>query len=66
MESLVHYKRLLLQNYLPDSQTLKQECVELLSRLMDLDPIRYFRYRDLSESLVWKFTDVLIVFSEGT
>jgi geranylgeranyl transferase type-2 subunit alpha len=65
MESLVHYKRLLFQNHFPDSQALKQECVELLSRLVDLDPIRSFRYRDLSESLIRKHTDVLIVFSGG-
>ncbi|KAG2075993.1 rab-protein geranylgeranyltransferase [Suillus decipiens] len=51
MESLVHYKRLLLQNHSPDSQTLKQECVELLSQLMDLDPVRYFRYQDLKRDL---------------
>lgn len=51
MESLVHYKRLLLQNHSPDSQTLKQECVKLLSRLMDLDPVRYFRYQDLRRDL---------------
>jgi geranylgeranyl transferase type-2 subunit alpha len=51
MESLVHYKRLLLQNHSPDSQALKQECVELLSRLMDLDPVRYFRYQDLKRDL---------------
>ncbi|KAJ8583575.1 rab-protein geranylgeranyltransferase [Rhizopogon salebrosus TDB-379] len=51
MESLVHYKRLLLQNHSPDSQALKQGCVELLSRLMDLDPMRYFRYRDLTRDL---------------
>ncbi|KAG2348523.1 rab-protein geranylgeranyltransferase [Suillus weaverae] len=51
MESLVHYKRLLLRNHSPGSQTLKQECVELLSRLMDLDPVRYARYQDLKRDL---------------
>jgi geranylgeranyl transferase type-2 subunit alpha len=56
METLVHYKQLLVRahadHYGPDGvQALKGECRTLLGQLEDLDPKRRQRYRDLGVNL---------------
>ncbi|KAF9532343.1 rab-protein geranylgeranyltransferase [Crepidotus variabilis] len=50
MESIVHYKRLLLNNYAKDvdTQHLTRDCKDLLERLETLDPMRRLRYRELA------------------
>jgi len=49
MESIVHYKRLLLKSSAADidSKKLIGDCVSLLQRLRELDPARRRRYLDL-------------------
>lgn len=54
MESLVHYKQLLLRNHLTSigeegSQVLVKECLELLDQLESIDPQRRRRYQQLGE-----------------
>ncbi|EIW85393.1 rab-protein geranylgeranyltransferase [Coniophora puteana RWD-64-598 SS2] len=51
MESLVHYKRLLLRNHEPQSSELLNSCRELLQRLQTIDPPRKQRYRDIELEL---------------
>jgi geranylgeranyl transferase type-2 subunit alpha len=50
MESLVHYKRLLLRNHREriNTEALVRECQGLLSQLEVIDPARRRRYQDLS------------------
>ena len=52
MESIVHYKRLLLRNHSSDSDTaaLIKDCLSLLQQLQDLDPARKRRYEEIGES----------------
>ncbi|KAF9072946.1 rab-protein geranylgeranyltransferase [Rhodocollybia butyracea] len=49
MESLVHYKRLLLSNHASttDTSTLKRDCMGLLRRLLEVDPSRRARYEEI-------------------
>ncbi|KAH7926287.1 rab-protein geranylgeranyltransferase [Leucogyrophana mollusca] len=48
MESLVHYKRLLLRNHSPSQpQCLRDNCLQLLYQLEQLDPARKHRYQQL-------------------
>lgn len=50
MESIVHYKLLLLKKSPgPDPTTLADECQELLRRLQELDPSRRSRYQELGK-----------------
>jgi geranylgeranyl transferase type-2 subunit alpha len=50
MESLVHYKLLLLRNHYPTTaDTVRQECVDLLQRLIKLDPARQQRYKEIGK-----------------
>jgi geranylgeranyl transferase type-2 subunit alpha len=49
MESLLHYKRLLLQNHIEGSNPeISTECQTLLKQLEEIDPLRRQRYHDLS------------------
>ncbi|KAF5391749.1 hypothetical protein D9757_001752 [Collybiopsis confluens] len=52
MESLVHYKRLLLQNYatIVDTSVLRRDCIQLLKQLRDVDPSRQARYHEIGAS----------------
>jgi geranylgeranyl transferase type-2 subunit alpha len=49
MESLVHYKRLLLRNNssATDTAPLTKDCLRLLQQLQDLDPARKQRYEEI-------------------
>lgn len=54
MESLVHYKQLLLRNHSTSigeggSQVLVKECLQLLAQLESIDPQRRRRYQQLGE-----------------
>lgn len=49
LDTLIHYKSLLLQHRY--SVEIKEECLELLSRLQILDPFRHGRYQDLVDEL---------------
>lgn len=51
MESMVHYKRLLLRNHssASTSEALVDDCVRLLGSLRDLDPGRARRYDEIGE-----------------
>lgn len=54
MESLVHYKQLLLRNHSTSigeegSQMLVKECLELLDQLERIDPQRRRRYQQLGK-----------------
>ncbi|GJE86946.1 rab-protein geranylgeranyltransferase [Phanerochaete sordida] len=56
MESLVHYKRLLLQKHgdaltSEERASLVEDCAKLLGELQTLDPARRQRYKELSESI---------------
>jgi hypothetical protein len=53
LESIIHYKRLLLRNWSHelDAPQLSYECIDLLKRLEALDPMRRNRYQELGESL---------------
>lgn len=51
MESLVHYKRLQLQQR-PGNERLKQECVDLLRELERIDAARRERYSDIFGALL--------------
>ncbi|KAA1474885.1 rab-protein geranylgeranyltransferase [Dentipellis sp. KUC8613] len=53
METLVHYKQLILLHHPPtagslEAKTLVQQCLDLLRQLEDIDPPRRQRYRDLA------------------
>lgn len=52
MESLVHYKRLILANY-PSSQDpeLMADCVRLLDQLKDIDSARRHRYEEICQAI---------------
>ncbi|KAF9052708.1 hypothetical protein BJ165DRAFT_1442192 [Panaeolus papilionaceus] len=52
MESIVHYKRMIVFKYAneEDVGVLSQECREMLSRLIELDPARRRRYESLCKS----------------
>ena len=61
MESLVHYKRMLLQQRQSSldgaaKAALTKECEDLLVKLQTIDPNRRQRYMDLSEAL-WLHAD---------
>ncbi|KAJ4488431.1 rab-protein geranylgeranyltransferase [Lentinula aciculospora] len=51
MESLVHYKRLLLRNHasLVDHSNLTRDCINLLEQLRKVDPGRKARYSEIGE-----------------
>lgn len=49
MESLVHYKGILLRHHSPHSETLVCECLDLLEQLKDIDPARRQRYEEIGE-----------------
>lgn len=56
LESLVHYKRLLISNHsisLSESErsTIKQQCQQMLKQLQAIDPQRLHRYHELAESM---------------
>ncbi|RDB20991.1 Geranylgeranyl transferase type-2 subunit alpha [Hypsizygus marmoreus] len=53
MESIVHYKRLLLRNHLEhvDTQKLSAECQELLEQLQRIDPWRRRRYEGIAQEM---------------
>ncbi|KAI0313624.1 rab-protein geranylgeranyltransferase [Amylostereum chailletii] len=56
MECLVHYKQLLLRNHSPSFdrdglETIRQDCLQLLKQLEDIDPARKQRYRDIATDL---------------
>lgn len=51
MESLVHYKRLLIPHRPEQSKDLSVECLKLLSQLEILDPARTRRYHDIASSI---------------
>lgn len=57
MESLVHYKRLLLPHYTSDEADIKlarvKDCFRLLRELEAIDPARKRRYQEIGE----KFKD---------
>jgi len=50
MESIVHYKRLLLRAT-PDARTIVTECRNLLLQLQDIDPARRKRYEEIANGL---------------
>ncbi|KIK63666.1 hypothetical protein GYMLUDRAFT_40746 [Collybiopsis luxurians FD-317 M1] len=54
MESLVHYKRLLLRNHAStvDHFLLTQECIHLLTQLREVDPSRKARYQEIELEIV--------------
>ena len=62
LESIVHYKRLLLRDWASDIdvEQLRSECADLLKRLERLDPMRCMRYRELGASL-FKISDVSVL-----
>jgi hypothetical protein len=49
MESLVHYKRLVLRNDPIGSEGLVEECTDLLQQLTEIDHQRRARYEDIGE-----------------
>ncbi|KAJ3815764.1 rab-protein geranylgeranyltransferase, partial [Lentinula aff. lateritia] len=53
MESLVHYKRLLLHNHgaLVDKSALTRDCIYLLEQLRKVDPGRRARYNEIGEPI---------------
>lgn len=52
LNSLVHYKQLLLRHR-PDSQPqIIKECKEMLEKLISIDPTRKNRYKDIGTSLI--------------
>lgn len=55
MESLVHYKRLLIRNHASaaDSSALTRECISLLKKLREVDPGRRARYDEIGTQLVF-------------
>ncbi|KAF8505361.1 rab-protein geranylgeranyltransferase, partial [Hysterangium stoloniferum] len=53
LDTLVHYKSLLLRHTYSDA--LAHECIELLSKLQQLDPFRKRRYIDMGLCLMWHF-----------
>ncbi|KAF8644115.1 hypothetical protein AX16_008644 [Volvariella volvacea WC 439] len=54
MESMVHYKRMLLDKGLSDVERTRTvaECRTFLERLQNLDPYRLQRYRDILQTLI--------------
>ncbi|KAJ3737302.1 rab-protein geranylgeranyltransferase [Lentinula guzmanii] len=54
MESLVHYKRLLLRNHASSvvTSTLTQDCIKLLDQLRKVDPGRRARYNEIGKVVV--------------
>ncbi|KAJ6500469.1 hypothetical protein C8R45DRAFT_977826 [Mycena sanguinolenta] len=54
MESLVHYKQLLLKNHAPyvDAASLTNDCRRLLADLRVLDPARRRRYEEIEAALI--------------
>ncbi|KAJ3997531.1 rab-protein geranylgeranyltransferase [Lentinula boryana] len=54
MESLVHYKRLLLRNHASSvvTSTLTQDCIQLLHQLRKVDPGRRERYHEIASELM--------------
>ena len=56
MESLVHYKQMLIRNYSlslasEERQELIKSCLDLLRQLGTIDPLRKQRYDDLGEAI---------------
>lgn len=51
MESLVYYNRLLLKKYCPDSEDIRQKCLDFLQQLEQIDGPRKLRYREIGECL---------------
>lgn len=49
LESLVHYKRILIRNHKEkvNTQALVKECQALLSQLEEIDPMRSRRYEEI-------------------
>lgn len=60
MDSLVYYNRLLLKNYRPDSEEIRQNCLGFLQQLEQIDNARKSRYQEIgecpSDALGWRFT----------
>ncbi|KAL8293778.1 hypothetical protein RQP46_000479 [Phenoliferia psychrophenolica] len=58
LDSLVHYKRLLVSLLEPDPESLSEreklnlECFEMLKKLQEVDPMRRMRYVDLGAQIV--------------
>lgn len=55
MESIVHYKRLLLRNPFAtlDAGTIVNECRQLLLQLQDIDHARRKRYEEIGQSEIY-------------
>lgn len=51
MESLVHYKSIILRRHSPNSDSLTAECLNLLEQLKVLDPARRQRYEEIGKLL---------------
>ncbi|PVF93826.1 protein prenylyltransferase [Serendipita vermifera] len=51
LNSLVHYKSLLLRHQPENKATLKQECQQMLEKLREIDPKRKQRYIDIEAAL---------------
>ncbi|KAF8630374.1 hypothetical protein AX15_002936 [Amanita polypyramis BW_CC] len=54
MESILHYKGLLLRKHSAavDTETLREDCRKLLSRLKTVDPLRRHRYEDIALTII--------------
>ncbi|KAN0075348.1 hypothetical protein V8E55_011371 [Tylopilus felleus] len=51
MESLVYYNRLLLKKYCPDSEDIRQKCLDFLQQLEQIDGPRKLRYREIAQQI---------------
>ena len=68
MESLVHYKRMLLRKHESSLDSavklaLTEDCENLLLKLQTIDPSRRQRYIDLGEFVYWKDSSAITLIS---
>jgi geranylgeranyl transferase type-2 subunit alpha len=67
METIVHYQLLLLKNWSHETNVKQtsEDCISLLKRLEELDPMRKMRYEELGECIVRSWIDAIDSYSLG-